>query len=158
MNPVRCARLLASLFGCGFIPLAPGTAASVVAVILGGGLLWLSPWILGFGCVLAGAGGVWAVRRLDAPADPGWVVIDELTGQWVTLLAIPLLGLPALGWRGLLAAFLLFRLFDIAKPGPVGWADRRKDAWGVMGDDIIAGALAALVIVALGWSWPGFLR
>ena len=153
----RCARLLASLFGCGFFPKAPGTAGSLAALILGVGLLWLSPWLLGLGCVLAGASGVWAVRRINARADPGWVVIDEVAGQWVALLAIPLLGLPALGWRGLLAAFVLFRLFDIAKPGPVAWADRRKDAWGVMGDDIIAGALAALVMLALGWSWPGLL-
>jgi phosphatidylglycerophosphatase A len=52
-------------------------------------------------------------------------------------------------WPGWVAAFLLFRLFDIWKPGPVGWADRRQGAWGVMLDDLIAGGFAALGVMAL---------
>ncbi|MSO90394.1 MAG: phosphatidylglycerophosphatase A [Acetobacteraceae bacterium] len=149
----RIGRVLASGFGSGFFPVAPGTAGSVVALIIGAGLLHASVWLLLLGCVLASLGGVWAVRRIGAAAaDPGWVVIDEFAGQWISLL-----GLPVWGWRGVLAAFVLFRLFDIAKPGPVGWVDRRKDAWGLMGDDIVAGGLAALVLMAVGWAWPGLL-
>ncbi|MFC7609843.1 phosphatidylglycerophosphatase A family protein [Teichococcus aestuarii] len=90
--------------------------------------------------------GWWAVERLpEARADPGWVVVDEGAGQCLALAALPL----GAGAPGLILAFLLFRLFDIAKPGPVGWADRRKGSMGVMLDDIIAGALAAAVILAL---------
>ena len=73
------------------------------------------------------------------------MVIDEIAGQMITLLALPRPGLP-----GLVLAFLLFRLFDITKLGPIGWADRRHDSWGVMADDWIAGLFAALAILALG--------
>ncbi len=80
----------------------------------------------------------------EADADPGWVVIDEVAGQWITLL-----GLREPTPLGLLAAFALFRTLDIAKPGPVGWADRRRGAVGVMADDVIAGGLGAALLWAL---------
>jgi phosphatidylglycerophosphatase A len=67
------------------------------------------------------------------------VVIDEVAGQMVALLGAT--WRPS--WAGLLIAFALFRLFDIAKPGPVGWADRRSGSLYVMADDLIAGGLAA---------------
>ena len=81
--------------------------------------------------------------RSGAPAvtgDPGWVVIDEFAGQWITLLALARPRSP-----GLIAAFVLFRLFDITKLGPVGWADRQHGAFGIMADDVIAGVIAARV-------------
>jgi phosphatidylglycerophosphatase A len=73
--------------------------------------------------------------------DPGWVVIDEFAGQWIALL-----GVGTIAPLEIAAAFVLFRVFDILKPGPVGWADRRHGIFGIMADDIIAGALAALVL------------
>jgi len=152
VKPDRLARILASGFGSGCFPVAPGTAGSAVALIIGAGLLHLSFWLLLAGCVVACLAGLWAAGQLDPPDDPGWVLIDEFAGQWIALL-----GLGAVTWQGLLAAFLLFRLFDIAKPGPVGWIDRRKDALGLMGDDVLAGALAALILLATGWLWPGLL-
>ena len=138
---VEIARLIASGFGSGYAPKAPGTAGSLAALIAGAALLWLSPWALLAAAALACMGGVWALRRLAPPGDPGWVVIDEFAGQWLALL-----GLASPSPFGLLAAFVLFRLFDIAKPGPVGWADRRHGPVWVMADDVIAGALAAGVL------------
>jgi phosphatidylglycerophosphatase A len=137
-------RLLASLGGIGFLRPAPGTwgSALVLPAVLGG------PWLCLGLAVLLGLLGWWALHRLPAArTDPGWVVIDEGAGQSLALAALPLgAGLPGVG-----VAFLLFRLFDITKPGPVGWADRRHGPTGVMLDDIIAGALAGAIILALRW-------
>lgn len=136
---------LAGGFGLGRAPVAPGTWASLASVIVGAALLAWSPWALAAAAVTATCGGVWAIRAAGAGGDdPGWVVIDEVAGQWITLLALPR---PAPLW--LLAAFLLFRLLDIVKPGPVGWADRRHDALGVMGDDVIAGLIGAALLIGL---------
>ena len=86
--------------------------------------------------------------------DPGWIVIDEVVGQWIALLPVAvgatMSGVsPARLWPGILAAFVLFRLFDIWKPWLVGHADRREDAFGVMLDDLWAGAFAACCVTAL---------
>jgi phosphatidylglycerophosphatase A len=138
---VTWARLIASGGGSGYCPVAPGTAGSLVALVLGAGLFALSPWVLAAAALVASVGGVWAVRASAVKGDPGWIVIDEFAGQWIALLA-----LGRLSALGLLAAFALFRLFDIWKPGPVGWADRWHTPAGVMADDVIAGALAAAVL------------
>jgi phosphatidylglycerophosphatase A len=148
----RFARWIAAGFGTGFAPLAAGTVASAVATLVGAGLLWTSPWLLLVGALLATFGGWWAVRAAHVEGDPGWVVIDEFAGQWIALL-----GLARVTPLGLLAAFLLFRIFDITKLGPVGWADRQHSAVGVMLDDVIAGAAAALVLVVVRWFWPDAL-
>ena len=137
----RLGRLIASGFGCGLAPVAPGTVGSAVALLLGAGLMQASPYALPAAALLACLIGVWAIAAVDGAADPGWIVVDEFAGQWIAMLA-----LPHVSVIGLAAAFALFRLFDITKPGPVGWADRRKDAWGVMADDVIAGILAAILI------------
>ena len=142
-------RFLASVAGVGYAPYAPGTVGSAVAVVTGAGLLAWSPWALATGAAAATFGGWWAVRAAvpDADADPGWAVIDEVAGQWIAMLA-----LPRVHWTGVLAAFLLFRLFDIAKPGPIGWADRQPGAFGIMADDVLAGLAAAMVLWALWWT------
>jgi phosphatidylglycerophosphatase A len=152
MAALRLARQIAGGFGCGAVPGAPGTAASVAATLLGAGLLALSPWALAVAAVAAIVAGVWAVAAVRAEGDPSWVVIDEIAGQWVALL---FLRHPAP--LGLLAGFVLFRLLDIAKPGPVGWADRRSGPVAVMADDVIAGALAAVLLYLARRIWPGVL-
>lgn len=96
--------------------------------------------------------GAWSIRRAGGTGDPGWVVIDEIAGQWIAMLPLPRASLV-----GCALAFALFRLFDIAKPGPVGWVDRRHGAWAVMGDDVVAGALAACGVGVLRWALPGVL-
>lgn len=134
-------------FGSGLSPWAPGTVGSAAAL-----LPWLAlrglEWPAYVAVVaLAFALGVWAsnvaIARLRI-ADPGVVVWDEFVGQWIALL--PLVVVPR-GWPWMLAGFALFRLFDIWKPWPVSWADRRvKGGVGVMLDDVVAGGYAALVL------------
>lgn len=150
MAALRLARLVASGLGSGYAPVAPGTAGSLVALILGAGLLLLSPALLAVAAVLAAVAGWWSVRKLRLGDDPGWVVVDEFAGQWTAMLA---LARPSIA--GLAGAFVLFRLLDITKPGPVGWADRQHSAIGVMADDILAGAIAAGLLWTVRQLWPG---
>jgi phosphatidylglycerophosphatase A len=146
------ARLIAAGLGAGYSPWAPGTAGSLLALVLGALLMAASPWALPVAAVAATLGGLWAIRAARVDGDPGWVVIDEVAGQWIAML-----GLVRVAWPGLLAAFVLFRLLDIAKPGPVGWADRQHGAFGIMADDVIAGAIAGAVLLALNLVWPALL-
>lgn len=160
-------KAIATVAGIGFSPVAPGTVGSVAAIPLAWGLHWLGsfPMLLA-ATVIAGIAGVWATERYITQSgtshDPSEVVIDEVVGQWIALWPLSwglwTAGSPAhvFPWPGWVAAFVFFRLFDIWKPGPVGWADRRGDALGVMLDDVIAGVLAAIVVtvlagVAHGW-------
>jgi phosphatidylglycerophosphatase A len=149
---MRLARFIAGGFGTGYAPFAAGTVASAVAVVVGAGLLLLSPWVLALAALLATFGGYRAVKGAAIEGDPGWVVIDEFAGQWITLLALARPTIP-----GLVAAFVLFRIFDITKLGPVGWADRRHGAFGIMADDVIAGIIAALLLVLMRLVWPEWL-
>ncbi len=145
------ARLVASGGGVGFAPVAPGTAGALVAVVLGAGLM-LVPFGVPVGVLAAVFLGLWAVERAGVTDDPGWVVIDEFAGQWVALL-----GLARVTVAGLAAAFVLFRLLDVLKPGPVGWADRQGGVTGVMADDVIAGGIAAGILWAVRSRFPGVL-
>jgi phosphatidylglycerophosphatase A len=149
---MRWARFIAAGFGTGYAPLAAGTVASAAAVLTGAGFLFLSPWALAVMALLATLGGYLAVKRAAVEGDPGWVVIDEFAGQWITLLALARPTLP-----GLIVAFILFRLFDITKLGPVGWADRRHGAFGIMADDVIAGIIAAVLLMAIRLSRPNWI-
>jgi phosphatidylglycerophosphatase A len=136
VGPIRA---IASLGGIGFLRPAPGTWGSAVVLPLA----LLPGWVALVAALVFAATGYWAVARLpEARADPGWVVVDEAAGQSLALAA-------ASGWVGVMLAFALFRAFDILKPGPVGWADRQKGPFGVMADDVIAGALAAVVLLLL---------
>ena len=146
------ARGIASGMGSGYCPVAPGTAGSLVALILGVLFLRLSPVALPMAILLACVLGVWSIRAIgEGAADPGWIVIDEFAGQWIAMLPLAWFFGSVTHLAGLLAAFALFRLFDIVKPGPVGWADRRHDAIGVMADDIIAGVMAAAILLVIIW-------
>ncbi len=141
--------------GTGLSPVAPGTVGSLAALVAGVAILGVAPALLPLAAVVAVLGGWWAVRESGAQADPGWVVVDEVAGQWIALLPLALLPAAA-AWNppSLLLAFLAFRALDILKPGPVGWADRQEGAFGVMADDVIAGVLAALVVIAAQYRWP----
>lgn len=145
----------------GFLRPAPGTWGSLAALVLGFAILEAGglPLFLG---ALAGAvlAAVWSVSdlisRLGEPGhhDPSWVVIDEVAGQWIALLPVAVGAAtsgaaPSQLWPGWVAAFVLFRLFDVWKPGPIGWADRRSGAAGVVLDDLLAGAAAALCVMIL---------
>ncbi len=146
---MKPARLIASGGFVGFVPIAPGTVASLVALVPGALLLSLPPYALSIAILLATIGGLWAIRSLHIDGDPGWVVIDEFAGQWVALL-----GLAHASLTGLLTGFVVFRILDVVKPGPIGWADRQDGAAGIMADDIIAGAIAAGIVWAMRSHWP----
>ncbi len=139
--------LLATGFGSGYAPVAPGTAGSVVGVLLAWPLLSLPTW--GFllataACFLLGISVSGAAESHFAAKDPGAIVIDEIAGVWITLIAVTPTPLH------LLLGFALFRLFDITKPFPCKWAERRfTGGLGVMADDVFAGIYAALVLQLL---------
>ena len=141
-------RVLATVFGLGFVPLAPGTAASAVAAIVY--LLFLHDLsrplyavlvVLLFFCGTAAAGRYAA--ELGRP-DPGRIVIDEVCGQLIALAFLPA------GWVPAGIAFALFRFFDIIKPWPIRKLEGLPGGWGIMADDAAAGlAAAALARLAL---------
>ncbi|MDJ0828166.1 MAG: phosphatidylglycerophosphatase A [Rhodobacter sp.] len=159
-------RLLATFFGVGLLPFAPGTWGALAAIPVAWGLhAWGGVTLLIAATVLVTLLGWWATaaatRGQDDP-DPGEIVIDEVAGQWVALWPVSL-GAGHAGvelwrlWPGLVAAFVLFRLFDIVKPGPVGWADRLHSPLGVMLDDVFAGLLAAVGVAGLAYVAHGVM-
>jgi phosphatidylglycerophosphatase A len=148
---MRWPAVAASGLGVGYARWAPGTFGSVLGVVIGCVLLDHGHLVLAAGVAVASVVGMIAIPRTGAAAsDPGWIVIDEVAGQMVALL-----GLPFLTGSGVVLAFVLFRLFDIRKPWPISVADARADAWGIMGDDWIAGGFVALILVGLRYVWPG---
>ncbi len=96
LDSMRLARFIAAGFGTGYAPVAAGTVASAAAVLTGAGLLQLSPLALAAAALLATFGGYVAVKRAGVEGDPGWVVIDEFAGQWITLLALARPTVPGL--------------------------------------------------------------
>ena len=138
---------LATLGPVGRIRPAPGTWGSAAALLPAAAALALGGnWLLEIGVVIACIIGVKAADIYEAHSgkkDASEVVIDELAGQWIALLVVP----P--DWRWWLAAFALFRLFDIVKPGPVKMAERLPGGLGVMADDVVAGVLAAALLLVV---------
>ncbi len=158
--------LIATFFYVGHLRPAPGTWGSLAALPVA----WITYLVTGpYGLTLAVAIvfalGWWATAvetQGKADHDPSEIVIDEVAGQWIALLPIAFgaanngVSILAL-WPGWVAAFVLFRLFDIWKPGPIGWADRQQGPLGVMLDDAIAGLLAALGVAVLAGIAHGLL-
>lgn len=147
--------LLATWFGVGRVPFAPGTFGSLAALPLGLVLVGLFGWGgIAVGSIVIYLVGIWVVRRymaLTGRSDPKEVVIDEVAGQLLPLLVAPVEIAP---W---LTAFVLFRIFDILKPWPCSYFDRKHHGgFGVMTDDIAAGAYAFLIMLALNalGVWP----
>jgi phosphatidylglycerophosphatase A len=140
---------IASGGGIGRFPYTPGTAASLAAVLIGALVLWLDHRLLTLLAILTCVIGTWAVHETGEQDDPGWIVIDEFAGQWIAMI-----GLGRVSLYGLLAAFVLFRLFDIVKLGPVGWADRKHGAIGVMADDVVAGLIVAAILFVITILFP----
>jgi len=147
----RLAHVLAVWFGCGHVPVAPGTAGTVGAVPLYLLLRPHGPVAILIAAVIVTAVGVWAagiVERRLGTKDPQIVCIDEVAGVLVTWAAAP----PT--WAGLVVGFVVFRLFDQFKPWPARRAERLPGGQGVMADDVVAGAWGALVVLGargLGW-------
>lgn len=145
-NPVH---FLAFGLGSGAVPKAPGTFGTLAAIPI-----WLLfadlslPYYLGL-LVASFVLGIWLCGRTSSDMgvhDHGGIVWDEFVGLWITFIALPA------GWGWILLGFLLFRLFDILKPWPIGWADRRvSGGLGIMLDDVLAGAMALACLQGLNY-------
>lgn len=146
----KLALLLATALGAGYSPIAPGTAGSLVAVAIA----WLlrdtlAPWHFAVLAVITFPVAVWSANVTAAALkkkDPGLVVIDEVIGQWITFA-----GASTINWKTALAAFALFRLFDIWKPAPVRQLEALPGGLGINADDAMAGIYGALVLWLAGW-------
>jgi phosphatidylglycerophosphatase A len=148
----KLAFFLSTWFYAGYSPVAPGTAGSLAAVLIAVALrFWagLAPWHFGIMALLLFFPAVQAstvAARAANLKDPGFVVVDEVIGQWIALA-----GATTLNWKSYLAAFALFRLFDIWKPAPVRQLEALPGGWGINADDVMAGVYAALVLRLAGW-------
>lgn len=140
----RLALAIATLGGVGRLPRAPGTFGTLAAlplVFLAQHAGFATHLLVTVVVILAGTWATAVACRALGEKDPGQVVVDEAAGMLLTMLPAPS------GWPWLLAGFMLFRLFDIWKPWPVGWLDRNlPGAWGVMADDLAAGVYAGLLL------------
>lgn len=143
--------LIATFFGLGRLRPGPGTWGSAAAVvtwyILG---QWISPdWqsitlaALAALSIAVGIPAATVAARRSGIKDPQFVVIDEVAGQWITLLAAPVT------WKTMLAGFILFRGFDILKPPPIGQVERLPEGAGIVLDDVVAGIFGLTVIQLL---------
>jgi phosphatidylglycerophosphatase A len=138
---------IATWFGCGLAPIAPGTVGTLGAIPV----YWLSvragPTVVAGVAVLVTLVGVWAAfavsRELDIK-DPSLVVVDEVAGMLVTMFPA-----SSFSWPTVATGFVLFRLLDIAKPWPIRALEKLPGGWGIVLDDIAAGALAAAALAAL---------
>ena len=144
------ARLLATFFGVGLLPIAPGTWGSLAALPFA----WAMMVYAGPLAVLAASAallvlGIWAAPQIEAAlgrSDPGQIVADEVVGQWLSVAAIP----PDPVTYTI--AFFLFRAADIAKPWPASWCDRELGGGvGVMFDDVVAGLYVCPLVALAAW-------
>ena len=145
--------LIGTGFGSGFSPVAPGTAGALLAALIwfclsffltGLTLLWVTVALI----LVFTVAGVWAADRLEPVwgEDPSRVVVDEMVGVWITLLAAPA---GHIGYG--LAAFVLFRLFDIFKPLGIRRMESLPGGIGVMMDDILSGIYGFILLIAVRW-------
>jgi phosphatidylglycerophosphatase A len=145
------ATLTATFFGIGYLKPGPGTWASAATVLLWAGLAtalkppWRTPvaYALALCVILIGIPAASSVARASGSKDPQWVVIDEVAGQLIALIAVPL------AWKTFLASFILFRGFDIVKPPPVRQLEKLPAGSGIVLDDVAAGIYAQIVMQLL---------
>jgi phosphatidylglycerophosphatase A len=153
-NPhkTRWAWMVGTWFGAGLLKPGPGTYGSVAAMLLwvGAAHLWhgvglaVGTGLSSLGAVLIGIPAAGIVARESGREDPGFVVVDEVAGQWIALIAV------RADWVHALLALALFRLFDIWKPWPVRLLERLPEGTGIMLDDVAAGVLALGVGLVVG--------
>jgi len=144
------ARVLATWFGCGYAPKGPGTAGSLGALLVAWPMRHQPPWFFPLLALILLAPAIWSATSTALQVgkkDPQIVVIDEVIGQWIALTGAVAYSSPA--W---IAAFLLFRAFDIWKPWPVRQLEKLPSGTGIVMDDVMAGIYAALVLYLVGWN------
>ena len=136
----------------GLVPVAPGTAGSVVGLVLlilvrAGGNDWIEALVL-VTVVVIGTWSASVAERHYRREDPGEIVVDEVAGMMLTLLWVPS------GWMPFLIGFVVFRFFDIVKPFPARLAERLPGGWGVMADDLVAGLYGYASVRTALWLFP----
>jgi phosphatidylglycerophosphatase A len=141
---------VATVFGIGWAPFAPGTVGSAVAVPVGAAIAHFG-WIgLSIAIVLVTALGIWTTglhAKLRGVHDPSECVIDEVAGQWIALIPVAIWA-TGFQWRPLAMGFFLFRLFDILKPWPLRQLEEMPGGAGIMMDDVGAGLIAGIIVAA----------
>lgn len=152
--------LLATGFGSGLSPIIPGTMGTLAAVPF---YLLLVQLPLPLYIVTVIVSCVIGIKICQVTSDDmgvhdhGSIVWDEFAGFWITMLVVPLLNLNALDWKWLVTGFVLFRFFDMVKPWPIGWLDKRvHGGLGIMVDDIVAGIMAGITLYLVG-KYAGWL-
>lgn len=152
----RLAVFLATVGYVGYFPIAPGTLGSAAGLIVYALVWWCGSAAVEIGLILGlFAVGVWAgttAERYFGGVDPGPIVLDEVVGMLITLAFI-----PDLGWSGLIAGFVLFRIFDVIKPFPAGRFEQLHGGLGVMADDAMAAVYANLTLRLVLWLMPGWI-
>ena len=153
--------IITTWFGSGLLPKAPGTwgslAAIPFAVIIS---VYTCPYALLFGIIVLFFIGIWASDKIEKSAkikDPGFIVVDEVVGQWIALLPLPFLydilypdSFHLYFAISSVVAFIAFRIFDIRKPWPINYVDSNvHGGYGIMFDDVIAGIYALIVTSTL---------
>jgi len=146
--------LIATWFGAGYAPVAPGTAGSLAAIVIAIALHYGVGYTAGYEratllllTAILLAPGIWSasvVARETNKPDPQIVVVDEVIGQWITLASA-----ATFNWKTWLAAFVLFRLLDMWKPAPARQLESLPGGWGIVADDVMAGLYGALAIFVL---------
>ncbi|MCW8347256.1 phosphatidylglycerophosphatase A [Vibrio sp. ZSDZ65] len=146
--------LLATGFGSGLSPIIPGTMGTLAAIPL---YLLLVQLPFSLYVVLVVASCFIGVKICQVTSDDmgvhdhGSIVWDEFSGFWITMMLVPALNIPADEWKWLITGFVLFRFFDMVKPWPIGWLDKRvHGGLGIMIDDIVAGVMAGLCLYLVG--------
>ena len=152
---------LATGFGAGLSPIAPGTAGSLMGWLTYDVLVRRLSFPLRGAMIGVGfAAGIWAcgrgARELQLP-DPPQLALDEVIAMWLVLCVVDGIFPQQAGWLTQAIAFGMFRLFDIVKHGPVGWVDHHvKGGFGIMLDDVVAAALAVIglyaILIAVPWA------
>jgi len=145
-------QLIATGLGVGHFPYGPGTMGALLAIIIWFPITLVTHYttwlpITSLLILLFTFLGAWSSTIAERywGEDPSRVVIDEVVGQWITLLAVPAI----YSWWHILAAFILFRFFDIVKPFGVRKMEQFKGGWGIMADDILAGCYGAILLYLL---------
>ncbi|WP_287372965.1 phosphatidylglycerophosphatase A [Prosthecochloris sp.] len=142
------AKFVGSCAGLGFFPFAPGTVTSVVAAVFFAAVPAFQQLEIAVSAVgVVFVVGLWSAGVMEEiyGRDPSQVTIDEVAGQWIALLLLPV------GWLPVVMGFAAFRFFDILKPEPVNFAQKLPGGWGVMVDDLLAGVYANLSVRTVLW-------
>ncbi|ELJ8581950.1 TPA: phosphatidylglycerophosphatase A [Vibrio cholerae] len=147
--------LLATGFGSGLSPIVPGTMGTLASVPF---YLMLAQLPLTLYAVVVVFASLIGIKICQVTSDDmqvhdhGSIVWDEFAGFWITMLIVPLYQLPVFDWKWLVTGFVLFRFFDMLKPWPISWLDKRvHGGFGIMIDDLVAGVMAAISLAGIGY-------